>query len=517
MSSRGLHFLLISLLLGQCVICSTQEDDESVTTAEYNGHQAETDRPNNNSTCEQLSTPLVTAEYLDQNETECEDIKHKGLPYERCGDHCTMAIGSNDCIAESKCNKNANLFLLIAFAFAGLLLVFFIRTFDITISQGAVHGLIFYANVIWVYESLYLDNYDVKYCFLKAFLAWMNLDFGIKFCLYKDLTLYWKTWLQFVFPLYICVIAGLIIILSRYLQCIVRIFGRSPVQVLAVLFLLSHAKLLRTIATAVQPSRNKNGTLVWGYDSDMEFNHKMCYPILFAVAIVVFCVVWLPFTLALLFIQPLRSCKLINKLKPFFDAYTGPFQPKSHFWVGLLCLVRGILLFVYVLTQFFNKAQLNSIALVITVTILLVVLYSSGGLYREPTTFAICNRNFEISFLSMLEISFLLNLAALGFATICIDYISCSNPQAKAYAFLTSVIIVFLQFAGIIVWHVCKKVSLCYQRRRRQNYDNLEANNETEAARPSTTANIVIGNGTFLRSNAHIRESILTDESQNNK
>jgi len=37
----------------------------------------------------------------------------------------------------------------------------------------------------------------------SVFIAWLNLDIGIETCFYDEMTAYSKTWLQFVFPVYI--------------------------------------------------------------------------------------------------------------------------------------------------------------------------------------------------------------------------------------------------------------------------------------------------------------------------
>jgi len=58
---------------------------------------------------------------------------------------------------------------------------------------------------------------------------------------------YAKTWLQFAFPSYIWLAAGLIIFLSRRSTRMARLMGRNAIQVLATLFLLSYTKLLQTI------------------------------------------------------------------------------------------------------------------------------------------------------------------------------------------------------------------------------------------------------------------------------
>ena len=56
---------------------------------------------------------------------------------------------------------------------------------------------------------------------------------------------YWKTWLQFVFTVYTWIITAIIIVASHYSSMAAKIFGNKSVPVLATLFLLSYAKLLK--------------------------------------------------------------------------------------------------------------------------------------------------------------------------------------------------------------------------------------------------------------------------------
>ena len=44
-------------------------------------------------------------------------------------------------------NALTNLVLLIVFAAAGFIIVFFIATLNLTVTQGAINGLIIYSNV----------------------------------------------------------------------------------------------------------------------------------------------------------------------------------------------------------------------------------------------------------------------------------------------------------------------------------------------------------------------------------
>ena len=67
-----------------------------------------------------------------------------------CKKSYSLAIRSSHCI---QCPNNNNLALLILFA-AGFLLVVIIGTFNLTITQGMINGLIFYANIVWTYQRI---------------------------------------------------------------------------------------------------------------------------------------------------------------------------------------------------------------------------------------------------------------------------------------------------------------------------------------------------------------------------
>ena len=78
-----------------------------------------------------------------------------------------------------------------------------------------------------------------------------NLDFGIETCFYNGLDTYSKTWLQFVFPVYLWVLVGLMIIVSHYSQRFAKLLSNNPVSVLATLILLSYTKILCTLIAVV--------------------------------------------------------------------------------------------------------------------------------------------------------------------------------------------------------------------------------------------------------------------------
>ena len=102
------------------------------------------------------------------------------------------------------------------FALAGIALVAFLLILSLSVANGTISGLIFYANVIQANRSTFfplMEHSDI----LTVFIAWINLDLGIETCFYDGMTTYAFTWLQFLFPFYVWFLIGLIIVVSRSL------------------------------------------------------------------------------------------------------------------------------------------------------------------------------------------------------------------------------------------------------------------------------------------------------------
>ena len=170
---------------------------------------------------------------------------------------------------------------------------------------------------------------------------------------YDGMDGYTLTWLQFVFPIYIWAI---IIFISRRYHIAMRLIGKNAVKVLATLLLLSYTKLLRTIITVLSFTYiiypDNSTRYVWLYDGNIDYlKGKHIY--LFTAATVFRLFLVLPYTVVLVFVQSLQAksewkiFSWMDKLKPLFDAYTGPYQDKYRFWTGFLLLVRNILLLIF--------------------------------------------------------------------------------------------------------------------------------------------------------------------------
>ena len=307
-----------------------------------------------------------------------------------CMENFSLAIGSSRCI---ECPNSHNVALLLAFAAAGVFLVFFILALNLTVTQGLINGLIFYANIVWAYKTILFPSEIRWFGFLQVFVAWLNLDFGIEACFFVGLDAYWKTWLQFLFPFYIWAIAGVIIVACRYSSRLTNLIGSRAVPLLATLFLLSYMKLLRTTIDATSVAviahyPQNTSYVVWYLDGNLCYcQHPHIYLFLAAMATLVF--LWLPYTLLLLFIQPLRRVshlrplKWINKLAPVYDAYFSPLKDKHQYWFGTMLFVRGILLIVLTVTSASNP-ELNIFILFLSIAFLFFFI-SVKHVYKRMT------------------------------------------------------------------------------------------------------------------------------------
>ena len=280
---------------------------------------------------------------LSESDSQCR-YNHSGTVCGGCQPGLSLALGSAQCLP---CSNNY-LALLIPFTLAGPALVVFIKLLDITISQGTLNGLVFYANIIQANQDTFLPWRSTHP--LTVFIAWLNLDFGVETCFFNGLDAYSKIWLQFVFPLYVWSIAGLIIILAKHSARLAKVMGNNSVPVLATLFLLSHAKLFRTIITALsytmlstsQENDEKFITkAVWSADGNMDYLGSK-HSTLFAIAVFTLVFLWLPYTLLLFLGQWLHRCNcrlvttyLVN-MKPFLDVHYGPLKGRHRYWFGAL-------------------------------------------------------------------------------------------------------------------------------------------------------------------------------------
>ena len=387
-------------------------------------------------------TVIIT---LNNTDIQCA-YNRSGLLCGRCKEGYSLVLGASQC---KQCT-NSHLILLIPFSVMGVALVFLLLVCKLTVAMGTISGLVFYANIVGANRTIFLPVESTDG--LSIFIAWLNLDFGVETCFYNGMDAYSKTWLQFVFPVYIWVLIGLVILVSNYSRRFAKLLGNNPVPVLATLVLLSYTKILRTLIAVCYiiyleyPMYNR---MVWLYDANIDYLSGKHIP-LFLVAVLVFLFLFLPYTLLLLFgqwlqaISHLRLFSWVNRLKPFMDSYHAPYKAKHRYWPGLLLVLRFVLLLVFALNPQ-QDPSVNLLAIVVTTAFLVAWAWVSGGIYRNWC-------------LNALECSFALNLIILVGATFFVK-LSQGNQLAVGY---TSVSIALATFMGILVFQLASVMGIIY-------------------------------------------------------
>ena len=358
-----------------------------------------------------------------------------------CIDGCSLLIGGVKC--EDCSEKNSHLALLIVFAALGVILVALIFLTKITVAMGAINGLILYINVINVSQNILLpSDFFQGY---TIFLSWLNLDFGIETCFYNGMNqLQYAAW-QFVFPMYLWMIVGGIVLVCRYSTKISNFFGSSdPVAVLATIILLTYNTLIQNIVTIFSHAHliepDDSTIAVWLYNG--EISYATGFHIGLIVAAVVFLILFFaPYTLVLAASQLLQkldcTSKILQRLRliPFINAYQAPFKPAHRYWVGLCLMMRAMVIAILA------GVERESVVLLAVITFCIVSLSMfgmTGGVYNKR-------------WLNIVEISFILNLVILSVARL---YIT----ERNAVIAYISVTAAFIAFLGIVAFHTYERL-----------------------------------------------------------
>ena len=394
------------------------------------------------------------------SDSQCEPHR-TGLLCGKCEDYYSLTLGNQKC---RKCS-NTYLLLILPFAVAGLILVVVLFALNLTVTEGSINGLIFYANVMAMNQTIHFTG---EMSYLYTFLAWVNLDLGISTCLFDGMDGYAETWLQLVFPVYLWVIILVVVLFYSKFHAD-RLGGKNAVQVLATLLLLSYTKLQRTVVTILSFTTLEypDGEVryVWLYDANVEFfKGKHLYLGIAGILVLIFLIV--PYTLCLAFFQQLQACsghrlfQWVNKLKPVFDAYAGPYKDKYRFWTGMLLVVRTLLIILFTINTAGSSEVNLLIVLVISCTLLLA---NSNSHYKQwPYNF--------------LESFFYLQLAVFAGAAF---YTGSTDGSITAVAY-TSIGLSLTAFLAVVGYHIFSRISTLktrYYRRKGytdMNEDNLE-------------------------------------------
>ena len=444
----------------------------------------------------QIQNPLSF--HLEFPDDQCA-FNRSGVLCGACQTNFSHVLGTSRCL---KCSNLPLLAVIPGVLLAGVALVIFLMLFNLTVSVGTINGLIFYANIIRANQAVFFSP-GINTSFLSVFIAWLNLDLGIETCFYDGLDAYAKTWLQFVFPIYIWLIVIAIIVASHYSTRVSKVIPNNALQVLATLFLLSYAKILRIVITVfsstilVYPDGFKKR--VWLYDGNIEF--FMGRHITLGIATLLLLILLsIPYTFSLVGIQWLQKFShyrllfWVHRFMPLFDAYTGPYKHKHRYWTGVLLLIRVIILMIFTLNQTNNPA-INLITILV-MSFAMTTYASYIGVYK--------NWPYNI-----LEITSLLNSGFLS----AISFYQLLNDSGLAVTTSVSTSVAFMTFIFVLLFHAI--IQLKSSRKIRSAVSNLIPNRLTlrrEAEREEIDIGpLITPQDALTHTSVELHESLLED------
>ena len=368
-----------------------------------------------------------------------------------CQSNHSLSLGSSRCLQCPGYWPALLIAITIAAILAGIALVALFLVLNMTVAVGTLNGLIFYANVVYAYQSILLPFQGIN--FITVFISWLNLDLGIDTCYFPGMDTYIKTWLQLAFPAYVIFLVVLVIIVSSYSTKFSDLIGKKdPVATLSTLILLSYAKLVEvcfkslTVGILQYPYGSNEKLRVWLPDAAVDYLSGKHIPLFItAVFILLLFLVYTALLFSWQWLLHLPKWRIFKwsrdpKIQTLIETYHLPYTPKHRYWTGLLLIARVVLYLVAAVnTSNSPTIALTAIIFIICCIIGLRLFVANGSsLYRKLP-------------LDVLETFFYLNILFLATFTWYSLESPKSNKEAAAYI---SVTITFPVLLVILLYHV---------------------------------------------------------------
>ena len=378
-----------------------------------------------------------TADY----DSQCASGQNRGgVGCGSCRDGYSLALGS------TKCLRCSNLFvlLLIVFALSGILLVATIAYFRITIAYGFLNGMLFYSNIVSLYNPLLTPSRP--YSGRLIFTSFLTLNFGIESCFHDNFTALERVGWQLIFPLYLFILMLIIAFLARFLK-FKAIGGQNIIQAFSTLMLLVYVSVLQACVDliSVEGYNTSSGSrlLRWRTDPSVAY-YSAVHGFLATVAILLLLLYIIPFPIILLFPSFLYGNRRLGKFKPFYDAFWNPFKPTHRIWLGLRLIFRWIPFTLAVFVDTPANIFITGLLIIFQLIILMGIL------------------PFQSFWVNVSDSLFLTNLIVLFMGSLFFQaQAAAASPSeinaiaSQATSFSTVfVIIAYLQFTAIVFYHL---------------------------------------------------------------
>lgn len=388
----------------------------------------------------------------DSNSTVCLNNR-EGILCGNCKDGYSAVHGGQEC----KICDNRGLLWLIGNASVGIILVILLFVFKLTLNVGTIGGLIFYANVFDILNTVPTDQvYAIPFVQLVQFL---NVQQGFPSCLYDGMPYYLNIFFHFAYSLYLWFIAILIVFVAWCSSRVAKLLMESSVQVLMTLIHLSFAKILVAsidVFVFAKIQTVNYTSLVWLYNGSINYGTGVHIPLLATASLCTVCVIIPYIALALSGWMCLRfSC--INKFRPFFDTIYGPYKDSYRYWFGL----RLVLLVVLAILTATLRGPATFYQYLIQV--ILLTLFAFFQAYVKP---------FRKRSVNILDNWCMINVLALVFINIYRTY----GGQESSIILLVTLVIVCVTILTVFGHHVLmffKSLKVNFCQRRKTDVGNL--------------------------------------------
>ena len=395
-----------------------------------------------------------------------------GIVCGQCKEHYSAMFGSDAC--SSDCT-NLYLLTLLAYAIAGPFLMLLLYAFQLTVATGTINGVVFYTNILGLSMDIITKDHHTPYLvFLRIVVSLFNLNLGFPLCFYKGMTTTARVGFHILFPVYLWSIVIGMVIISKYSIKVSNLISRSSVQVHATMLYLTFPSILEfgidvlsfsTVSSTSYNISSDNPTSTYGLQSEKivwyfngtDYGYGLHGFYLF-LAVIFVSLLFIYTALTTLSYYLLRF-KLINKFKPYIDAYGGPFKEEMKFWFGIrLCIIIVIYLI--------SRSSLKKDMLLMHLVIILIFV-----------SFQFILRPFKKVAVAMIDTFLMLNYSLM----IAIHYFSEQAPL-QVYTVLLSVAIFILFLVAFLYPRFLSKLSLktCKRWLRKQEKNNCDKSEEAD-------------------------------------
>ena len=302
------------------------------------------------------------------NQYFCTNLR-QGFLCSECPHGYSSVFGGFEC---TKCHGPWYLITLF-YAIAGLSLIALLFLFNLTIVQGIINGISFYANIMYLYDDFLQEHAGEPF---YSIISMLNFGSASGNCFYDGMDEFAKVMLQFVFPIYLFSLVIIIIIGAHKFNFKifkVEFVAKRAVPVLATLILLTYTSLTGAIITALRY------TNVYTHDSPYPSPRWLYQPTLYyfegkhlalgLTALVASLLYLIPITIVILLGDLFRRmCIRSLWFSHFLDVFHGAYRWPLGFWLGFRLLIRvaflmlqialplqafALLVFIVILSYFF--------------------------------------------------------------------------------------------------------------------------------------------------------------------